>query len=253
MIKKKTISIITICYNNFEELFKTYQSIYNYLSNEIEWVVIDGSIDNEISLFLHEIQSQNIVYICETDEGIYDAMNKGINLSSGEYLIFLNSGDTFCNIDLFDIGSKLSFDLEVFNLHCVDKKNNYLRCRTFSSDIEDLRNRPSIPHQSTFIKRKILLSFYNISYKYLADYDLFCFLFLKGAKFRFHKDIYLSNFECEGVTSNFQTSFKVANEMKNIQNKYFKKFNYFIYLQSIIKYLLFLFLGIKNLNNLRKK
>lgn len=252
-MKKNQISIITICYNNLPELYKTYNSISQYFSNQIEWVVIDGSSNKEIYSFLQNINNENIIYLFETDNGIYDAMNKGITLSNGNYLIFLNSGDTFNKINLLDITNRLNFDVEVFNINCVDSENNHLKFRGLSVNTEDLRKRPSVPHQSTFIKKNLFLQQYNTSYRYLADYDFFCKLYINGTVFNFHEDIYLSNFECEGVTSNFQTALKVANEMKNIQNKYFQKFNYFIYMQSVLKYILFLFLGINNLNNLRKK
>ena len=152
-----------------------------------------------------------------------------------------------------EISDKLIFDVEVFNINCVDSKGNYLKFRNLSVNVDDLRKRPSVPHQSTFIKKSLFVQQYNSSYKYLADYDFFCKLYMDGIVFNFHEDIYLSNFECEGVTSNFQSSLKVANEMINIQNKIFKKSNYFIYLQSVLKYVLFLILGINNLNNLRKK
>lgn len=252
-MKEYQISVITICYNNLPDLFRTYNSISQYISKQIEWVVIDGSSDKEIYSFIQNINKDNINYLFETDNGIYDAMNKGIIRSNGNYLIFLNSGDTFNNINLVDIANKLIFDVEVFNINCVDSKNNHLKFRGLSLNLEDLRKRPSVPHQSTFIKKDLFLQKYNTSYKYLADYDFFCRLYMDGYVFNFHENIFLSNFECEGVTSNFQTALRVANEMKIIQNKYFKKSNYFIYLQAVLKYALFLFFGISNINNLRKK
>jgi putative colanic acid biosynthesis glycosyltransferase len=85
-LKKYKISIITICYNNLLDLVKTYTSLSNYLSNEVEWVVIDGSTNLEINQYLNNIKKYNIFYLFEKDSGIYDAMNKGIKFSNGDYL-----------------------------------------------------------------------------------------------------------------------------------------------------------------------
>ncbi len=251
-MKKYKISIITICYNNLLDLVKTHTSLRNYISNEIEWVVIDGSANIEINHYLNNIEKNNIFYLFEKDTGIYDAMNKGIKFANGDYLIFLNSGDTFTNVNLFDISNKLIYDVEVFNINCVDRDNNQLKFRNFSVKIDDLKIRPSVPHQSTFIKKILFENTYDTAYRYLADYDLFCKLYINGAIFNFHSNVFLSNFECEGVTSSFQTALKVANEMKFIQIKHFKKYNYYIYLQNILKYILYTFFRINNLNNLRK-
>lgn len=91
------ISIVTVCKNNKEGLIRTWESVLLQETNDWEWIVIDGvSVDGTIS-FLKELSDPKVTYISEPDEGLYDAMNKGIERSSGQYLLFLNSGDQLQN------------------------------------------------------------------------------------------------------------------------------------------------------------
>jgi glycosyltransferase involved in cell wall biosynthesis len=87
------LSIITINYNNLEGLQRTVESVVNQTWQEFEYIVIDGGSTDGSADFI-ESQSETIDYwVSEPDKGIYNAMNKGIAKASGEYLLFLNSGD----------------------------------------------------------------------------------------------------------------------------------------------------------------
>lgn len=89
----KFFSIISICKNNLSELKKTYNSISHQTLKDIEWIVIDGNSTDGTKEWLIKTTETN--WISEPDNGIYDAMNKGISRAKGIYLIFLNSGDCF--------------------------------------------------------------------------------------------------------------------------------------------------------------
>lgn len=87
------ISIITINYNNVEGLVKTIESVKSQADSNYEWIVIDGgSVDGSRKVIL-ENQASFSYWCSEKDTGVYNAMNKGIVKSTGEYLFFLNSGD----------------------------------------------------------------------------------------------------------------------------------------------------------------
>lgn len=89
----KQISIITINYNNASGLRKTIKSVIEQTHNDYEYIIIDGASNDSSKDIIQEHQ-QYIHYWCsEKDTGIYNAMNKGIQKASGEYLLFLNSGD----------------------------------------------------------------------------------------------------------------------------------------------------------------
>lgn len=91
----KLFSIITICWNNLPELEKTFRSIELQKCTDFEWIVIDGNSNDGTKEWL--IKNTLANWTSEPDKGIYDAMNKGIDKASGEYLIFMNSGDEFAD------------------------------------------------------------------------------------------------------------------------------------------------------------
>ena len=99
----KKLSIITINLNNQSGLIKTIQSVISQTFKDFEWIIIDGdSTDGSKELLKKHIQHFTHC-ISEKDNGIYNAMNKGIKLAQGEYIYFLNSGDYLCNKDTMAI------------------------------------------------------------------------------------------------------------------------------------------------------
>jgi putative colanic acid biosynthesis glycosyltransferase len=92
------LSIVTINRNNLSGLKRTYESISQDLGKyELEWIVIDGNSGEETAEYLRELQGL-VNWVSEPDHGIYDAMNKGLNLVSGDFVWFLNSGDLALNL-----------------------------------------------------------------------------------------------------------------------------------------------------------
>ena len=90
-------SIITVTYDDFENFKNTFESVKSQTFSEYEWVVINGRKNDDTDEYVKKIGLNNLFYLAEKDEGLYDAMNKGIYNSKGKYLIFLNSGDVFSN------------------------------------------------------------------------------------------------------------------------------------------------------------
>ena len=93
-------SIITVVYNGVDVLQKTVDSIQNQTYKNFENIIVDGSSKDGTLEYIKSLAFDNLNYISERDNGIYDAMNKGINLSNGEYLLFLNAGDNFASNDI---------------------------------------------------------------------------------------------------------------------------------------------------------
>ena len=93
----KQISIITINYNNASGLEKTIRSVVEQIYNEYEYIIIDGASSDKSKEVIQEYQRYIDFWCSEKDSGIYNAMNKGIQKASGEYLLFLNSGDVLNN------------------------------------------------------------------------------------------------------------------------------------------------------------
>lgn len=96
------ISVISVCYNNRVGLEETWRSVQAQKCADWEWVVVDGASTDGTTAFLQTLEDPRIRWASEPDKGIYDAMNKGIERSSGDYMTFLNSGDTFAGAEVLD-------------------------------------------------------------------------------------------------------------------------------------------------------
>ena len=114
MIKRKIFSIIVISLNTKKEFLKTIKSIMNQTFKDKEIIIIDGfSTDGTINK-INELKKNFSKVIIEKDKGIYDAMNKGLRLSEGEWILFLNSGDILFNSStLENIFKKIKFNSEI--------------------------------------------------------------------------------------------------------------------------------------------
>lgn len=97
---EKTFSIITVVYNAKKDLQKTIESVQDQTFNDFEHIIIDGGSTDGTFEYIKSLKFGNLKYISEKDKGIYDAMNKGIKFSSGEYLLFLNAADIFVSNDI---------------------------------------------------------------------------------------------------------------------------------------------------------
>ena len=93
------VTIITVCRNHAKELEKTIQSVENQTWQKKEYIVIDGASTDETLEVIQQHGDSITQWISEPDQGIYDAMNKGIRLAQGQWVIFMNAGDTFASTD----------------------------------------------------------------------------------------------------------------------------------------------------------
>lgn len=153
------LSIITINYNNRDGLQKTIDSVISQIYKDFEWIIIDGGSTDGSKELIERYADYMTYWVSEPDKGIYNAMNKGILVSQGEYLLFLNSGDC-----LYDMG----VIKKVIPLLCG--KDIYVGYEQLSScpnkqikDIYDFTPEgvvhrlvfKGIPHQATFFHRNV--------------------------------------------------------------------------------------------------
>lgn len=102
MIEKPLVTVITVCYNAVSLIEKTICSVLAQQYEHIEYIVVDGgSTDGTIEI-IRKYEAHISHWITEQDEGIYDAMNKGVTMATGEWCIFLNAGDTFAADDVLN-------------------------------------------------------------------------------------------------------------------------------------------------------
>lgn len=93
-------SVVTICRNDRAGLERTEASISMQTFRDFEWVVVDGASTDDTLMFLSSVESPSISWVSEPDSGLYDAMNKGLERAAGEYIVFMNSGDSFARPDV---------------------------------------------------------------------------------------------------------------------------------------------------------
>ncbi|MBL4711245.1 MAG: glycosyltransferase [Gammaproteobacteria bacterium] len=235
------LSIITVAYNNIEGLKRTKDSIFP-LPQNCEWIVVDANSTDGTCLYLGQLPSQNnIKYICEPDKGIFDGMNKGIKMASGQYIVFLNSGDLFEKDIFYSLSAEenTKSDILVYNYIPLDPNLNTSHARKISTDLSILKQRNCLPHQSTFIKKDVYAKIgeHNLKYMVAADYDFFLKAYLNGISFYFDLEQYLAYFVQDGTSFKTRNGIKQALESRLIQidnyGSYSKK-QFFMYMLKYI-------------------
>lgn len=174
------ISIITIVYNGESYLEKTIQSVICQTYPNIEYIIIDGGSSDNTLTIVEKYEHQISLFVSEPDRGIYDAMNKGLALSSGEWVTFLNGGDQYVDSKIIKniFGSPVK-ELDFIYGDVIVKSSsheNYIKARPISK--QNLKKGIEVCHQSMFA-RKAIAPAYNLSYKYKAEYNWVIDIFQK--------------------------------------------------------------------------
>ncbi|MBM3454052.1 MAG: glycosyltransferase [Bacteroidetes bacterium] len=192
-MKTDLFSVITVSYNSEATIRDTIRSVNRQTYHNIEHIFIDGgSSDNTVDIITRESTVKNRV-ISEKDEGIYDAMNKGIELSSGKFVAILNSDDCFANDNvLFDVIGLFNNDVDIVygNIsYFNDSPESVVRIWRTSKYYKDAFSRGwHPPHPAFFVARKAYVNYglFNTRYRIAADYELMLrFLEIKGLKYEF--------------------------------------------------------------------
>jgi len=226
------LSIITINRNNAEGLQKTIKSVVNQTYNDYEYIIVDGaSTDSSLEIIQHFNTSvkKQIVWISESDSGVYQAMNKGIRMSKGEYLLFLNSGDFLVsdNVlnDIFSnnyFGDILCGSCNISEGGKVVHVTNPPKVITFST----LYN-VGLAHQATFIRRNLFdrFGFYDESFIYNADIEFWNRCIILGEVTTEKLNVIVSDYNLDGISSTQNKSDEYKEEINRIfHNSYFQKF-----------------------------
>lgn len=204
------LSIITINYNNAEGLRKTMESVLAQTYRNFEYIIVDGaSTDGSLDVIRASvIQAEALVikWISEPDTGIYNAMNKGVKLCSGEYTLMLNSGDFLTNEHVIEriIPELEETDIIQGNI-ITEKKGKWWRNRGYGrSEISFLDvQRGYFLHQASFCKKSLFEKFgyFREDFRFVSDTAFFIkTLGYGGATFRY-VDIDIANFDTNGFSS----------------------------------------------------
>ena len=170
------VSIITVVFNGIDTLERTVKSVVNQTYQNIEYIIVDGG-SNDGTLNLIKKYEKNISkWISEPDNGLYDAMNKGIMLATGDYFWFINSGDEIAANDTLQKVFEKS-DLADFyygQTVMIDNDNQIIGSRRLTPPDnltwKDFRNGMLVSHQSVIVSRKVA-GMYDINYRFSADFE----------------------------------------------------------------------------------
>lgn len=201
----KKLSIITICYNE-PNLAKTCESIMNQSWQDFEWIVIDGGSNDETLAIFDKYKSRIDKFVSEPDNGRYDAMNKGIRLASGEYLNFMNAGDSyFYNDVLKDIFADKTYEAGVLygNWYAYgdNHRDGYILALPLKLTKEFLYTN-HIGHQSSFIHKSLFDKYglYDDKLIIAGDYEKWFVFIANDVTFKYIPYI-VACFDLSGISS----------------------------------------------------
>ncbi len=171
------ISVVTVVLNAGDLLECTLKSIRDQRYDSIEYIVIDGGSKDNTLVLIEEYKQIISKWISEPDSGLYSAMNKGLHLASGEYVMFLNAGDIFYNDEVLSqifSSSKPDSDVYYGETMIIDQQGKELGMRRLKAPEQltwkSLIDGMLICHQSFIVKRSICTD-YNLKYKIASDFD----------------------------------------------------------------------------------
>lgn len=191
-MKSKKVSVVTVCYNAVNSIEKTINSVLSQtLRNIIEFIVIDGGSNDGTLDVLKKYRGEIDVLVNEPDNGIYDAMNKGIDKSTGEWIFFLNSGDLFySNTTISDLFNEKEYNgiAVLYGDICKLKKGGlvfFKADRPFFSPNSKLLSM-GFSHQGTFVRTSFAkMHYFDLTFKCCADFNMIYSIWEDGGKFEY--------------------------------------------------------------------
>jgi glycosyltransferase involved in cell wall biosynthesis len=170
------LSVITIVYNNVRDIERTIRSVINQTYTNIEYIIVDGLSNDGTLQVIDKYKSQITKFISEKDEGIYDAMNKGLALATGDYVIFMNSGDEFYDNETVAAVFAAAEDADIYygETEMIADDGSSLGQRRHKAPAKftwrGFKYGMSISHQAIYIRRS-LAEPYNRRYQLSSDID----------------------------------------------------------------------------------
>jgi len=213
------LSIITVNLNNLEGLKKTMASVFNQTWRDFEYIVIDGGSTDGSKEYIEQHADMLDYWVSEPDKGIYNAMNKGILKASGEFLLFLNSGDHLIENTILEQNYKyiVKYDLIYFDLKVVNNEKSFIKRYpnklSFSYFLKD-----TLPHPATFIRRSLFgnLGCYDESLRIVSDWKFFIEAICKNNVTYNRVNNILSTFYLDGMSSSKENKEIIKTEKNNV-------------------------------------
>ncbi len=189
--KKPKFSIITVCYNAAPLIQKTLESACLQTFQDFELVIVDGASTDDTLSKLAPFNLKIGGLISEKDAGIYDAMNKGVDMANGEWLYFLNAGDSFFDptvlANIKEVAEQTKADFIYAQVQTINEPTGVNYIAGASVNLKDFWFKYPICHQGTFAKKSVFTEIgkFNTQYKLISDTEWFIRLF-KHRDFKTH-------------------------------------------------------------------
>lgn len=236
------ITIITVCLNAKETIEDTIKSVVTQSYKNIEYIIIDGSSTDGTVEVVDKYKSEITHFVSEPDDGVYEAMNKGINLATGDFILFLNANDSLYNENVIEIVAdalnKNPESMLVFgdiNYLMQDKKTSNVKAYGDVKNIFYFINN-NICHQVIFYNKKLFDDFgeYSHEYKIYSDWDFNINCLVKQRIPCLYLPIIISNFLMGGLSSNpeYLNKYKLENAL--LLSNHYKKFLFLIKLDRFL-------------------
>lgn len=201
-------SVITVTYNAEAVLEDTIQSVISQTYHRIEYIIVDGGSRDGTLAVADKYRDRIACMVSEPDKGLYDAMNKGMKLATGDYLCFLNAGDSFHEDDTLQQMVHTLKDGELPDVlygetALVDREGHFVRMRRLSAPEvltwKSFKQGMLVCHQAFFAKR-CLAEPYDLQYRFSADFD-WCIRIMKKAQTLHNTHLTLIDYLDEGMTT----------------------------------------------------
>lgn len=225
-----SLSIITINYNNCGGLKRTINSVVSQSYSDLEYLIIDGgSTDGSVAV-IKEFENHLYYWVSEPDNGVYHAMNKGLNSAKGDFVFFLNSGDIFYDENVITKLLKtltIDDDLVYGDVLLKHERNHWERLQVHPETLPfSYFYKGTICQQACFFKRSLFDSifYFNETYKIISDWEFLVYaLYIKGVKYR-KIEVVISIYDMEGISSTPELRYISNQERDQVLTAFFPLF-----------------------------
>jgi len=182
---KPLVTVITVVYNGVQYLEATIRSVIKQTHDNVEYVIIDGGSDDGSLDIIKKYNGQIDYWISELDDGLYDAMNKGIRLSNGQIICMLHSDDFYYDSDCLAAVVRNYINYQTFivtdTIIKSESRQRLFACRSTAHLYYEI----PFMHPSSYIAKKIYYRYglYDLQYKIAADVDMLMRLFVNKVKY----------------------------------------------------------------------
>lgn len=235
-------SIITVVKNDKNNILKTINSVKNQKYKNFEYIIVDGKSDDGTSKIINDNIKikKKFKHIVKKDKNLYQALNNGIKIAKGDFIIILHSGDTFWSRNILKVINKSIYNYDAISGNVIFKsKDTFSRYWKYKIDNLNKHNCFKIAHTSLIVKKRIInkLKNYNTNYNISSDTDFILRLSsLKNLKFKYINKTFVI-MKTGGLSNSSKNLLsKIFQDLKIYQNHFNEMFIFFYLYKLIYKF-----------------